>query len=114
MIGESGDQLDLLVGEWLRLGTTYRECADGLIFSQKRNRQNGPVAEAKREVCAIRELMGGGLKVVDVDRYTINEGAPSGPSTSDWPFGEVPKADITADCIISTYRTLFSAPFGLM
>src|SRR6516225_389074 len=72
--GKVLDELDLLVRDWLHLGTTDCEHTDGLVLPQQRDGQNRPVAKANRRLTAIRELVSRCLKVVDVDRRTIDEG----------------------------------------
>src|SRR5262249_13957447 len=84
--GEVLDQFDLLVREWLHLGTTDCEHTDGLVLPQQRDGQNRPVAEAKRDFAAIWEFVSGCLKIVDVDWRTIDEGASSNRPASDRNF----------------------------
>src|SRR5499427_5857706 len=57
--------------------------ANGLVLPQQGNGENGPVAVVARVRAAIGELVGGGLEVVYVDRFPINEGAPSDPAAPD-------------------------------
>src|SRR5262245_31668065 len=80
---ESCQQCNLLVREWPHLGATNHERANGLVLPQQGNGENGPVSEAARVRAAIGELVGGGLEVVHVDRFSINEGAPSDPAAPD-------------------------------
>src|SRR5262249_33212779 len=89
LVGEGGQQLDLLVGKWFHLGTADRECADGLIFPQQRDGQNRPVADAKRHLGAIREIVERCLNVVDMDRRAIEKGASSNPATFDRPSADI-------------------------
>src|SRR5262249_11914398 len=77
---ESGQQCNLLVREWPHLGATNHEHANGLVLPQQGNGENGPVSEAARVRAALGELVGGGLEVVHVDRFPINEGAPGDPA----------------------------------
>src|SRR5262249_43090457 len=80
---ESCQQCNLLVREWPHLGATNHENADGLVLPQQGSGENGLEAEAARVGAAIRELVGGDLEVVHVDRFSINEGAPSDPAAPD-------------------------------
>ena len=73
LIGEGGDQLNLFFGKWFHLGTADRECADGLIFPQQRDRQNRPGADAKCRLGDIGEIVGRRLNVVDMDRGAIEK-----------------------------------------
>src|SRR5262249_2937965 len=80
---KSCQQCNLLVREWPHLGATNHERANGLVLPQQGNGENGPVSEAARVRAAIGELVDGRLEVVHVDRFLINEGAPSDPAAPD-------------------------------
>src|SRR5262252_4708574 len=80
---ESCQQCNLLVREWPHLGATNHENANGLVLPQQGSGENGPEVEAARVRAAIGELVGGGLEVVHMDRFPIDEGAPSDPATPD-------------------------------
>src|SRR5215813_4974088 len=80
---ESCQQCNLLVREWPHLGATNHENANGLVLPQQGSGENGLEAEAARVRAAIGELVGGDLEVVHVDRFSINEGAPSDPAAPD-------------------------------
>src|SRR5262245_54562090 len=86
---ESCQQCNLLVREWPHLGATNPERANGLVLPQQGNGENGPVSEAARTRAAIGELVGGGLDVVHVDRFPINEGAPKDPAAFDRQTGKI-------------------------
>jgi hypothetical protein len=75
LVSETLDQIDLLVCKWLHLGTTDSEYANGIALPQQRDGQICSEAKAKCRLTAIRELVSSYLKVVNVGRRTIDEGA---------------------------------------
>src|SRR5262249_29363193 len=77
---ESCQQCNLLVREWPYLGATDQKSANGLVLPQQGNAESGPVTETERARAAIGALVGGTLEVMNVHRFTINEGAPSHPA----------------------------------
>src|SRR5262249_1322914 len=81
LVGEGGDQLDLLVGKRPHLGATNHENANGLVLPQQGSGENGPEAEAARACAAIPEPPRPGPPVLHVHPFPTEEGPPSHPAT---------------------------------
>src|SRR5262249_2535669 len=84
-MGEHFNLLPLPVRERLHLGTLAGQRADGLALPQQRDGQICPVAKAERSLAAVRKLVGACLKIMDVDRRTIDEGSSNNDAASDRP-----------------------------
>jgi hypothetical protein len=89
LVGEGGHQRDLLAGEWPHLGAAYPDNTQGFALPQQGNAQASPETEPDRHRAADGELGGVGLKIVDMDRLTIDERAPVHPVAPDRQTDEV-------------------------
>src|SRR5262249_6077577 len=92
-MSENCQQRNVLVGEWPHLGATDHEGADRLVLLEQGGGESGPVAEAERVRAAIGKLVGSGLEIVHVDRFSINEGAACDPAAPDRPVDEIQNRD---------------------
>jgi hypothetical protein len=86
LVSEGLDQLNLLIRKRLYFKSAEHDCANGFALSQQRSGQYRSVAKAKRHLATVRKFINGCFKVVYVDWYAINDGAPSDPPATDGPF----------------------------
>jgi hypothetical protein len=59
LVGEGGDEVDLLLREWLHLGAADGEAADGLVFSQQWNGSIGTTSSVRPPPSSTTALSGG-------------------------------------------------------
>ena len=89
LVGEDGEQLDLLLGERPHFKTANDEGANSLLLAQQWHCKYGPVTEPFCHRLARRKLVRGGGEIVHMNRLAIHESPSGHPVTADRPIGEV-------------------------
>src|SRR5262249_51267290 len=76
LVGEGLEQCDLLFAEWPDLEAPHPDGADGAAFPQQRNADERSRSFSLRDRGSFREFVRLGLKVGDVDKASLDYGAP--------------------------------------
>jgi hypothetical protein len=90
LVGEGGEQLDLLRRERANLHAANEDGSDRNALAQHRRRQRGPMAVASRVPAAFGELLVLCGEVMDVNRPAVDDGPAGHPaSVNRQPLGRV-------------------------
>src|SRR5262249_40908537 len=92
LVGKGLEQGDLLLTEWSYLEAPYCDGADGAAFSKQRNADEGSRTFSPRDGRPLREFVGFGLKVGDVDVPSLDHGAPIAGSWNKPNRADIPRA----------------------
>src|SRR5262245_9047363 len=89
LVSEGGYQFDLIGAKRAHLITANRERANGLVFTQQRYRENGPMTQPHGHGSTVRELFGCRSQVMNMNRLAINDCAAGCPVSRERPPSEI-------------------------